>query len=260
MTQWKTLRVFLLFCLTPITVYFTHVYTEGLFLCVTVASLYFLQRKQYGLAATFGFLASLTRLLGALTIIPFMLSVLTSVHWKLHPKPKLSKNFFIDLLLGCFIPLGFAVYLLINWKVFGNPLHYQLVLRDHWYKEVANPITMYWQHAKTLSFDQQFPTFILDTLLTLLTPLILLVYVFVIRGKDRLPWGWILWILGIFIVVASQSFWLSNARYLLLALPLYPILESLTWKFKPAYIALLLAFGVMAWYGIAQFALGAWLY
>ncbi|HSW90147.1 MAG TPA: mannosyltransferase family protein [Patescibacteria group bacterium] len=252
---WKSFRIMLLFFVNPATVYFSHIYTEGLFLCLTSISLWFLVNKKWWQAALFGFFGSLTRLVGIIFAVPYGISALQ------HAR---KKQLFVAILAGVLILAGFGVYLLINWIVWHDPFYYQHILATHWFKSVVNPIPSYVGHfVATLHGErQQFLSYDLDIWSTLLFPIIAGLYLLFYKlGKSkRIPVAWIAWAFATWAVIAAQSFWLSNCRYILLILPLYPMLEHLTWKLKLPYIALLLAFGYLALYGINIFSKGGWLY
>lgn len=73
----ETLTWVLLFLLTfPYSFFFGAVYTEGLFFLLVCTTLYFTQKKQYGLMIIFSVLASLTRFTGIFLIIPLLAMLL----------------------------------------------------------------------------------------------------------------------------------------------------------------------------------------
>lgn len=62
----------------PASFFFTSVYTEGLFFLLAVCYFYFLFKKNFLLAALFGFLAPLTKLIGVFLIVPSIIYVYLS--------------------------------------------------------------------------------------------------------------------------------------------------------------------------------------
>lgn len=254
MEKKAALRVLLLFCLSPISFYFTHVYTEGLYLALITGFLLLLTHKKYWLAALIGFLATTTRLVGIVTVIPLAIAILPAIRsWKKIPK-------LLPLML---IPLGFVLYLGINQVTFGNPFHYQEVLKNNWYKTTVNPFTQYLSYAnhfdmRTL-FDFQsdhFPTMQLDIFTTLITPVLLAAYVYLKRKK--VEWGLFAWSVAQLLIIMSQSFWMSNTRYIALILPLWIYIEALVRPWKIVYILLSLVLFAWCLYSISLFTTGAW--
>lgn len=73
----KTIVWIFLFLLSfPTSFFFGAVYTEGLFFLLVTASLYFAQKKRFGVLAVTSILAALTRLMGVFLIIPFFTTLL----------------------------------------------------------------------------------------------------------------------------------------------------------------------------------------
>lgn len=254
--QMRVLRILFLFFVTPVAVYFTHVYTEGLFLLLTAAFLVLLWKRQFFLAAMMGLLASSTRLVGTTLIIPYLFFFF---------EEKLLKTEVKKILYVFLIPLGFILYLGINTFLFGNPFHYQAVLRDNWYKEAVNPVSQYLLHLTNFDVGKltdtspsHFITTDIDIIATLIFPAIIVLYVILHKGKVR--WSLVVWSIAQFMIVCAQSFWLSNTRYIALILPLYIMLEEILWKWKILYFLACIGCAVLALYGIDLFTKGAWLY
>lgn len=254
--RWKTWRILTLLFLTPITVYFSVIYTEALFLLETAMCLLMLRKEQYKWAAISGLCASATRLFGVLLVIPYI------AHF-LETKQLVTK--WRSLLWVCLIPLGYVIYLCINWQLFGDIFYHRNVLQSYWHKTAVSPISQYVHHFKWMFIQKrniEFFTYRVDIFMTLITPLIVVLYgglKFV--KKTCLGWGEITWTLSQWAIVASQSFWLSSARYVLLILPLYIMVEELSWTWwRFGYFLVLSVATGVALYGISLFSQGAWLY
>ena len=100
----KVWRIMILFFLTPISIYFNMIYTEGIFLASTALFLYFLEKRSYSLAVIAGFCAALTRSLGVFCVIPYL------VHCIEHKVWQTRKNVLIQALV---IPMGTLFILLL---------------------------------------------------------------------------------------------------------------------------------------------------
>ncbi len=245
--SWKSLVLF--FC-SPIAVYFTLIYSEGVFLCFTMCFLYFLYQKKFGLAVVFGFLATLTRLTGVILVVPY-------VFYFLRVRPT---AFWQNLSKGFLIPFGFSCYLILNWFYFGQPFHYQQVLREHWFKFAQNPLSTYVDHIQSIfHLVPTELTYHFDVYFTLFFPLLVALYCLRVKEK-KLPVELIIWSVAQWLVITAQSFWLSNTRYIGLIISVYFMLCELTDKRNFLYGLILGGSTVLAVYGIYLFWGSAWLY
>lgn len=112
--------VFLL--LFPTSFFFGAVYTEGLFFFLVVASLYFLEKKNYFLAGLFGFFASLASFMGIFLLIPFVIYSLRSL---MLNKKNLYFILYTPYSILCFFPiLGFLLYAAYLWQTTGDLLFF----------------------------------------------------------------------------------------------------------------------------------------
>ena len=108
----KQVRIALLFLLIfPTSFFFWSVYTESLFLFLTVFALYSARKQQWGRAALAGFLASLTRIVGFLIVVPLLIEWYSS-----------KKRSFKDLIALLCTPLGTLAYAVYNWIMWRHPL------------------------------------------------------------------------------------------------------------------------------------------
>lgn len=257
MPKRKVARIMLLLFLTPISIYFTMVYTEGVFLAATALCLYFLEKRQYSLAAIAGCGAALSRSLGFFCIIPYLAYALRHKHWQTKKK---------ILLQSLVIPMGTFIYLGINTWLFKDPFYYRIFMKSIWHKELANPISQYFKSLNTMfqgliKGDWTFITFYIDQITTLLFPLMVFIYMIIVISKQRkINYGLMIWSIAQWLIIASQSFWLSNTRYIGLILPCYIMLEEIMGASRYAYVMLAAVCGGLALYGINLFAKGQWLY
>jgi Gpi18-like mannosyltransferase len=105
------LTVFL-FLIFPTTFFILMPYTESLFILLSLAAFYLLEKNKIGWAAVLGILLSLTRLLGLVICIPIFLHIVENY--------KLTKK---SLYLLALVPLlGTLGYLGLNWMIGGYPL------------------------------------------------------------------------------------------------------------------------------------------
>lgn len=248
-------RVWSWFLLSPIVVYFFFPYTESLFLALTTLCFWFLYDKKPGSAAVMALLAAFTRLPGLTLVIPLAI-VAWRQRWPWHDWWLVGLPF-----------VSFACYLVLNWAIYANPFYYQDMLRTNWYKYPVNPITKYVQElnnwpetTKNLSKDNWSMWF--DITSTLALPPLVLVYVAAVwwsRDK-KIPWEWVAWTLAQGVLIWSQSYWLSSARYVWIGFPVFVMLERVTrWSRLLQVLVEVSLAGIAAW-GIWLFATGAWIY
>lgn len=119
----------LLLALYPFSMFVMGVYTEGLFLLLTIGCLYALRREKYPWAGALGFLAALTRTQGMLLIFPAV------YEWVTHRLGKNGKGMRHGDAALLLIPAGFGVYLLLNVHLHGNPFQFLLYeAGEPWYQ------------------------------------------------------------------------------------------------------------------------------
>lgn len=96
----------------PFAIFFGALYTESLFLLGTVGAFYHFGRRQFARAALWGLLVGLTRLNGALLVLPLSLLALSS-------RPRLDAK---ALAAAAAPGAGLVVYALFIWRMTGDPL------------------------------------------------------------------------------------------------------------------------------------------
>lgn len=114
------------------TSYFLHInYTEGLFIALVVGTFLAARRECWALAGVTGALAALTRVNG-LVLIP---ALAVEAYSQYRATRRLRWRW---LWIGL-IAIGVAVYLGINWRVYGDPFTFMRVQHEHWFRSVTWP-------------------------------------------------------------------------------------------------------------------------
>jgi len=114
------------------TAYFLHIgYTESLFLALAFGSMWLARTERWWAAGVVGGLAALTRANG-LVLIP-TLAVEAYLQWRRDGRVRPAW-----LAIGG-VGIGFGMYLLLNWSVYGDPLMFSHVQQDHWHKALSWP-------------------------------------------------------------------------------------------------------------------------
>jgi hypothetical protein len=126
-----TRRAVWFFCIFP-TSYFLHIgYTESLFLALALGAFLAARTGRWPLVGLLGALACLTRVNG-LVLLP-ALAIEALLHYR-RTKQLEPRWAWLGL-----IPFGFGGYLLLNYRVTGDPLTFMRITREHWYKGFAAP-------------------------------------------------------------------------------------------------------------------------
>jgi len=88
--------------ISPVSFFFSIFYTEGLFIFLAISSFYYARKKQWLIASILGFFLSLTRSLGVLIFVPFVIEYLdiNFESFKITFR-KIKKDIFYLLLIPC---------------------------------------------------------------------------------------------------------------------------------------------------------------
>ena len=198
------------------TSYFLHIpYTESLFLALCIGSFLAARRRNWILVGILGGLACLTRINGLLLFPALAFEV-----WNEYREIKKFNRKWLVLLI---IPLGFSIYLGINYYVTGNPTMFMVYQREHWYRYFRLPWEGIWETLKKI-FNNK-PT---DAQMTGVQEAL---FVFIGLFATVIGWRYLrnsyrVWMVGNWLLFVSTSFVLSVPRYTLTLFPLF-ILMSL---------------------------------
>ncbi len=192
----KTVMALLFF---PMSFYFLTVYSEGLFLFLTLATFLSIRKKRFFWATIFATLASATRLAG----LGIVLALWAQTYFTVGIN---RRNWFILL-----APLGFLTYCFYLYQMTGDPFYF-VTAESHWQRSVGFP---------GMSF--------LNTLSDLLTP------GFIIKGHFNTLMDFLFTIFGIgFILKAYKSLSLDYTIFGIFSL-LLPLFSS-TLSAIPRYL------------------------
>jgi hypothetical protein len=212
-------RVMWLLAIFPTSLFLFAAYSESLFLLCLVACFYNLRLKHWLWAGFWGGLATVTRPLGIITVVPFLLFWLEahplalrtpfSLQW-----PRLHLRALVGL---CLVPAGLCTYMLYLWVRFGNPLVFSASERS-WQRAWVWP----WQTLVTAITRPvaHFPVFTLDEMHGVIDSVVgfgfLVVTILASRSLPR-PYVAMLWLF--WLVVLSTPAILGNAASPLLSVP-----------------------------------------
>lgn len=123
----------------PTAFFFQTIYSESLFLLLTIGCIYAARRNEYVIAGIAGALATLTRSPGLLLLVPLVIMYLRDRGWnwrKVNPDA-------VGLLL---VPLGLGVWMLFLQLKFGDALLFTSA-QGNWLREFTWPLAGLWRGA-----------------------------------------------------------------------------------------------------------------
>lgn len=195
-------------------------YTESLFLSISLITIYLYRRKLFLQSGITGALSSFTRVNGVL-LLPILF---------MENRP-FRKNFIAVL----FIPLGFLVYLLINYFTFGDPLYFSKILSSHWYKNLTWP----WTSIQNLIrfYQSQTGDYYWLFLTELITVFLLFIATIFVYLRVRKSYG--IYMLCNLLLFTSTNFIMSTPRYVLALFPIYISLALIKNKFLLTLVSII---------------------
>jgi hypothetical protein len=230
------------------TAYFLHIgYTESLFLALAFGSLWLARTNRWWAAGAIGLLAALTRVNG-LVLIP-ALAVEAWLQWRQHRETRLEW-----LAIGG-VAIGFGIYLVLNWSVYGDPLAFSEIQRSHWFKDLSPP----WEGIAgmiewTASADAD-NAFMLGWMELAFTGLGLAATV---ATALWLRPTWAMWMAGNWLLIVSTGFVMSVPRYslVLFGIVVWGAVIADRWRWAGWLLAVAssAAMAYFAW----RFASGQW--
>jgi Gpi18-like mannosyltransferase len=196
----------------PTAVFLTSVYTESLFLFLSIATFYYLFKKNFLLAGIFGLMASLTRVTGVLLFIPLL--------WEYYRQSSRDERYSLaNLLKICLVPLGTFCFLLYHKIAFGDFFLFFKV--EKWWGRAFSLNKSHFilvTHPAVVNFS-------LDIAFVLFG-LVAIWFIF-----KKLPISYGLYALASFCVALATGTTMSIGRYLLVLFPVYIWMASIQNKY-----------------------------
>lgn len=222
---------FLMFA--PLSFYFSVPYTESAFVLTTLLAVDFAMQHKWGRALLMGALSALTRSLGLLTAVLIFYEMLVTWRSTKPQKPvrQLIQRAYLRhmgryALLCCTVALGFAVYLLINWRVSGDPFRFLEYQSSNWSQEFGSVwYTFQYSFDNALHFHNEgYRTGVwIPQLLYLFS-----IFALLLAGMHRIRPGWGAYALLYAYMAYAPTWLLSGPRYMTAMAALYPLLALLT--------------------------------
>jgi len=221
----------------PTAIFFSAVYTESLFLALTVASFYFIREHKWLTAGIIGFFAALTRVEGVLLIVPM------AIEWLRSPGARAVAQYpleqLIRPLLGmALIPLGLASYMTYLWILTGDPLYFSHV-QINWHRHLAPPWVSV-RNSLTLLAHAHNGNMIANQFLELVFTL-LMVALLIAAFRRLSPTYWSYMALSILVPMSTSSL-MSMPRFALVLFPMFVLMGL--WGSRPSVNNAIVAFSL----------------
>ena len=235
----------------PTAYFLSAVFTESLFLALTIASLYYARNAKWAYTGVVGLLASLTRIAGLLLLLVLIVEYLHQKEWKIKAiDPKL---------IWTSLPaIGFLIYLLINYQVTGNFFTFIEIERTHW-SETLNPINGF-LGAVGWSTNGAFPDSLIigyAQIIFAALGLTMVIAGFIAAYKHKLRPSYAVYTLLIWMLAVATSFWISIPRYVLSMFPMFILFALLSRKKAVTIMLSMVSFAALAFF-TWLFATGEW--
>jgi Gpi18-like mannosyltransferase len=223
----------------PTAIFFSAVYSESLFLFLTVASFYYMRERRWITAGVFGFFAALTRSEGILLAAPFVIEwVAAAIEGKAEFFRYWVGNLVQPLIGILLVPLGLACYMAYLWVLRGDPLLFSHV-QVHWGRELAWPwVSVVNSFHKILHShaQQTVSTQIQELAFTFLMVAMLVV------GFRRLRLSYSVYMALSILVPMSTASLMSMPRFALVLFPMFALFGL--WGARPAFNNAYVAFSL----------------
>jgi hypothetical protein len=230
----------------PGSIFLLSIYTEPLFLFLTVLSFWLVEQKSYGRAAVVTALATATRVNGIFLALYLLASMLTS-------SVKLSlKNIVVNVLTSL---LGLFGYMTFLYFQTGNPLAF-FTAQAGWGKST---LTMPWdtlnRYFTALTFEWQTDLTHLVVLVEVAVTIYLLTLLFIGIRRRILSWPYLIYCLGNLAMPLATGSLGSMPRFGLILFPLFIITTTFS---KPTRVILYTVLTITAAIGVVLFTRGYW--
>ncbi len=188
------------------------VFTESMFLALSIACFYYARKGNWMFSGALGFLTALTRPYGVVIALPMAYEYLRSRGFKLQKARP-------DVLYLLLPPAGLALFSAYNHYLTGDFLAFAHV-QSAWGGRLVNPVTELLARLSSSSGDQLF-----EALFTLASLALLTAY---LKKINLINFSYFFYGLLLIIIPLSTptSAW-SMARYILIVFPLYIVLARL---------------------------------
>jgi hypothetical protein len=203
----------------PTAIFFSAVYTESLFLLLTVASFYYIRERRWLTAGILGYLAALSRVEGVLLAVPLLIEFFAALRAQRSDWWKWPIDTIVKPLVGlAIVPLGLATYMAYLWVLRGDPLYFSHV-QANWGRHLAPPWVSFVHSFKLIALGN--PQVVANQLLEVAFTLLMLAVL--VLGLRRLRPSYIAYMALSILVPMSTSSLMSMPRFALVLFPMFTL-------------------------------------
>ena len=250
-TSWKSILFLLAF---PTAFFYGAVYADALYLLLSVVSFYNARKNRWFLAGVFGYLASLTRLVGIVLLPVLLLEWYTQKQHRGKLLPYLFRQFFKERVYSLFlIPLGIITYGTYLQHNFGDFLLFQKSMQEWNQEQIIFPLQTVFRYIKIFILAQKDIIYFIASIefIATITYLLLAMYVFL---KVRMSYG--LLMLLTLLIPAFTGIFQSMPRYMLHLFPGFIAIALLTRKSRKRFWITIVGFLILQGIFVALFTRG----
>ena len=225
----SALRAVKFFALSPAAFFFAAPMSESLFILCTVSCLYLIRSGKLISGSLLGAYAAFTRSPGLILIVPILFEL---IHKRAKPRE------YVALII---VPLGFAAYCLVNYKVSGDAFKFMEYQSVHWHQQLGwffNTAAYQTENALATAADN--PAFFFGLWLPNLLAQLLALVIMILAAK-KLRASYTAYFIAYFVVTMGATWLLSAPRYLAAMLSLPAALAALSPKKRTERILLVLS-------------------
>lgn len=237
----------------PFSFFLGLVFSDTLFLALTVMTFYYMRKRKWLLTGLLGGLAGLTRNFGILLLVPAVIEYLAATKFVEMLKAKNWKRIFSDFMNTgsdlLLIPLGQFIYMFINKVVTGSWFTFLTYQREHWSNglnlNIAENLTSYVNNAFTWNPEDAACMWI---------PLIVLVFSVILLafyGLRKIRISYIAYVLAYLFTCLCATWLISGPRYIMGLFPIYIILALLSKNRFRNFIITFISLLLLCCYAIA---------
>ncbi|MEM3627452.1 MAG: hypothetical protein QXZ25_05440 [Candidatus Bathyarchaeia archaeon] len=225
----------------PTAYFLCAIYTEGLFLALVTACIYYARMEKWPLAGFLGMLASLTRIIGLSLLPALAIEYFFQRRWKL-------KNLDAKLLWSGMPLMGFLLYLAINYQVTGNPFTFMEIEKTHWHQTLDPLLGLEraWEWTTNAAFPYSLTVGAAQIAFAILG-LLGIIGGFLLRLRSLYN----VYMLFAWVMSVSTGWWISIPRYIMVLFPLFILFglfgrrRKFNYIVAPTFLVLLCFFTIL---------------
>ena len=203
--------------ISPAAFFFAAPMSESLFFLLSVSCIYLARKRRLLLSCVIGALASFTRSLGLMLMVPVLMEL---VHDCVNGREKAAKALTVLL-----IPTGFAAYCYVNYLVAGDPFMFMEYQSSHWHQHLGFFFnTAAYQTEYALRYAKEGSVSLWGLSLPNITAAFASLILVGLAAKKLRP-TYMAYFIAYFVIAVGATWLLSAPRYLLV-MPAVPLVMT----------------------------------